>query len=136
MRDKSVDTLPWNGPFLHSGYTYPLPLSTPATSPKINVEFWTLESVFYFSHHWFGGGGELRHLKRMRTYMNQMFVKSTLFKQVCQLLLSLIVWNMYLCFPARFLTRAFLIPCGVERKSFVLWSMPFLRMWCFHKYCQ
>ena len=33
-----------------------------------------------------------------------MFVKSTRFKQVCQLLLSLIVWNMYLCFLARFLT--------------------------------
>ena len=39
MRDKSVDTIPENGPFLHSGYTYPLP-------PKINVEFWTLKSFF------------------------------------------------------------------------------------------
>ena len=34
MRDKSVDTLPYNGPFLHSGYTYPLPLSTPTPSPQ------------------------------------------------------------------------------------------------------
>ena len=34
MRDKSVDTLPKNGPFLHSGYTYPLPLSTPTPSPQ------------------------------------------------------------------------------------------------------
>ena len=33
-----------------------------------------------------------------------MFDKSTRSKQVCQLLFSLIVWNMYLCFPARFLT--------------------------------
>ena len=33
-----------------------------------------------------------------------MFVKSTRFKHVCQLLLSLIVWNMYLRFPATFLT--------------------------------
>ena len=36
MRDKSVETLPYNGPFLHSGHTYPLPLplSTPTPSPQ------------------------------------------------------------------------------------------------------
>ena len=32
--DKSVDTLPQNGPFLHNGYTYPFPLSTPTPSPQ------------------------------------------------------------------------------------------------------
>ena len=32
MRDNSVETLPINGPFLHSGHTYPLPLSTPIPS--------------------------------------------------------------------------------------------------------
>ena len=66
MRDKSVDTLPSNGPFLHSGYTYPLPLSTPTPSPKINVEFWTLKSFFYFRQHCFGGSGDLRRLKGMK----------------------------------------------------------------------
>ena len=34
MRDKSVETYPQNGPFLHSGHTYPLPLSTPTPSPQ------------------------------------------------------------------------------------------------------
>ena len=34
MRDNSVETLPKNGPFLHSGHTYPLPLSTPTPSPQ------------------------------------------------------------------------------------------------------
>ena len=46
MTGKSVDTLPQNGPFLHSGYTYPLPLSTPAPSPQINVVPGTLKSFF------------------------------------------------------------------------------------------
>ena len=27
-------------------------------TPKINVEFWSLKSLFYFRQHWFGGWGE------------------------------------------------------------------------------
>ena len=34
MRDKSVETLPQNGPFLNSGLTYPFPLSTSNPSPQ------------------------------------------------------------------------------------------------------
>ena len=34
MRDKSVETLPQNGPFLNSRLTYPLPLSTSNPSPQ------------------------------------------------------------------------------------------------------
>ena len=34
MRDKSVETLPQNGPFLNSGLTYPLPLSTSTPPPQ------------------------------------------------------------------------------------------------------
>ena len=34
MRDKSVETLPQNGPFLNSGLTYLLPLSTSNPSPQ------------------------------------------------------------------------------------------------------
>ena len=35
IRDKSVDTLPENGPFLHSGSTYSLLLSTPTPSTQV-----------------------------------------------------------------------------------------------------
>ena len=34
MRDKSVETRPQNGPFLNSGLTYPLLLSTSNPSPQ------------------------------------------------------------------------------------------------------
>ena len=50
MRDKSVETLPLNGPFLHSGHTYSL-------SPKINVVFWTLKSFFTSDNIDLGGEG-------------------------------------------------------------------------------
>ena len=33
---------------------------------KINVEFWTLKSFFYFRQHWFGGSGDLWRLKGMK----------------------------------------------------------------------
>ena len=55
MRDNSVDDTSINGPFLHSGHTYPLPCLPQPHPPKINVVFWTLKSFFYFRQHWFGG---------------------------------------------------------------------------------
>ena len=56
MRDKSVDTIPENGSFLHSGYTYPLPLSTPTPSPQ--NQCWILDpQVFFFTSDNIDSGG-------------------------------------------------------------------------------
>ena len=87
MRDNSVETLPKNGPFLHSGHTYPLPCLPQPLPFKINVVLWTLKSfLIYFRQHLFWGVRGFMAFKR-----NEIVDKSTHFKQVCQLLLSLIV---------------------------------------------
>ena len=56
MRDKSVETLPLNGPFLHSGYTYPLPLSTPTPSPPKSMLNFGPSSLFFTSDNIDSGG--------------------------------------------------------------------------------
>ena len=53
-------------PFCIVDILIPFPCLPQPLPPKINVEFWTLKSSFYFRQHWFGGWGDLRHLKRMK----------------------------------------------------------------------
>ena len=52
-------------PFCTVDILIPFPCLPQPLSPKINVEFWTLKSFFYFRQHWFGGWGDLQHLKGM-----------------------------------------------------------------------
>ena len=58
--------------------------------PKINVEFWT-SSLFFTSDNIDSGVGGFTAFKRNETINELNVVKSTRLKQVCQLLLSLIV---------------------------------------------
>ena len=54
------------GPFCIVEILIPFPCLPQPLAPKINVEFWTLKSFFYFRQHWFGGSGDLRRLKGMK----------------------------------------------------------------------
>ena len=61
-------------------------------------------SLFFTSDNIDSGGEEIYGVEKE---WNNKWIKCLLKAHVlnkCQLLLSLIVWNMYLCFPARFLT--------------------------------
>ena len=51
-------------PFCIVDILIPFPCLPQPLPPKINVEFWTLKSFFYFRQHWFRGWGDLRRLKR------------------------------------------------------------------------
>ena len=53
-------------PFCIVDILIPFPCLPQPLPPKINVEFWTLKSFFYFRQHWFGGSGDLRPLKGMK----------------------------------------------------------------------
>ena len=53
-------------PFCVVDILIPFPCLPQPLPPKINVEFWTLKSFFYFRQHWFGGSGDLRPLKGMK----------------------------------------------------------------------
>ena len=44
-------------PFCIVDILIPFPCLPQPLPPKINVEFWTLKSFFYFRQHWFGGWG-------------------------------------------------------------------------------
>ena len=53
-------------PFFIVDILIPFPCLPQPLTPKINVEFWTLKSFFYFRQHWFGGSGDLWRLKEMK----------------------------------------------------------------------
>ena len=53
-------------PFCTVDILIPFPCLPQPLTPKINVEFWTLKSFFYFRQHWFGGSGDLWRLKEMK----------------------------------------------------------------------
>ena len=75
-------------PFCIVDILIPLPCLPQSLPPKINVEFWTLKSFFYFRQ---GVRGFTAFKKNEIINELNVFVKNTRFKQVCQLLLSLIV---------------------------------------------
>ena len=50
-------------PFCIVDILIPFPCLPQPLPPKINVELWSLKSLFYFRQHWFGGWGDLRRLK-------------------------------------------------------------------------
>ena len=56
IRDKSVDTLPENGPFLRSGSTYSLLLSTPNPFPPKSMLNFGPSSLFFTSDNIDSGG--------------------------------------------------------------------------------
>ena len=56
MRDKSVETRPQNGPFLNSGLTYPLLLSTSNPSPQISMLYFEPSSLSFTSDNIDSGG--------------------------------------------------------------------------------
>ena len=49
-------------PFCIVDILIPFPCLPQPLPPKINVEFWTLKSFFYFRQHWFVGWGDLWRL--------------------------------------------------------------------------
>ena len=53
-------------PFCTVDILIPFPCLPQPLPPKINVEFWTLKSFFYFRQHWFGAWGDLWRLKGMK----------------------------------------------------------------------
>ena len=63
---KVLTHFPKMAPFCIVDLLIPFPCLPQPLPPKINVEFWTLKSFFYFRQHWFGGSGDLRPLKGMK----------------------------------------------------------------------
>ena len=81
-------------PFCIVDILIPFPCLPQPLPPKINVVFWTLKSFFYFRHTTLIRGVRGFTVFSRNEIINElklMFVKSTNFKQKCQLLLSLIV---------------------------------------------
>ena len=91
---KVLTDFPKTAPFCIVDILIPFPCLPQPLPPKINVVFWTLKSFFYFRHTTLIRGVRGFTVFSRNEIINElklMFVKSTNFKQKCQLLLSLIV---------------------------------------------